>query len=57
MLWLESRNPNQGAEVDKLHPAVILQADPITWDRLVCDSFLMADQPRSLVRSRLKMAH
>ncbi|MFM8275527.1 MAG: hypothetical protein ACKN89_00820 [Cyanobium sp.] len=57
MIWLASRNPNQGAEGDKLRPAAILQADPITQDRLLCDSFAMADQLRSLVRSRLRMAH
>ena len=43
--------------VDKLRPAVILPADPITQDRLACDVFLMADQLRSLVRSCLRMAH
>ncbi|MFM1798365.1 MAG: hypothetical protein RLZZ117_643, partial [Cyanobacteriota bacterium] len=71
-----------GAEVGKLRPVVILQADPITQaglatvivvplttqdrpgtralrvpirarDRLLRDSFAMADQPLSLDRSRL----
>jgi mRNA interferase MazF len=81
-IWVARLNPNQGAEVGKLRPVVILQADPITRaglatvvvvplttqdrcgaralrvpirarDRLLCDSFAMADQPRSLDRSRL----
>ncbi len=81
-IWVARLNPNQGAEVGKLRPVVILQADPITQaslatvivvplttqsrlgaralrvpirarDRLLCDSFAMADQPRSLDRSRL----
>jgi len=81
-IWLARLNPNQGAEVGKLRPVVILQADPITQaglatvvvvplttqdrrgaralrvpirarDRLLCDSFAMVDQPRSLDRSRL----
>lgn len=29
-IWVERLNPNQGAEVGKLRPVVILQADPIT---------------------------
>jgi len=81
-IWVARLNPNQGAEVGKLRPVVILQADPITQaglatvvvvplttqdrrgaralrvpirarDRLLCDSFAMVDQPRSLDRSRL----
>ena len=81
-IWVARLNPNQGAEVGKLRPVVILQSDPITQaglatvivvplttqdrlgtralrvpirarDRLLCDSFAMADQPRSLDRSRL----
>ena len=80
-IWVARLNPNQGAEVGKLRPVVILQADPITQaglatvvvplttqdrlgaralrvpirarDRLLCDSFAMADQPLSLDRSRL----
>jgi mRNA interferase MazF len=81
-IWVARLNPNQGAEVGKLRPVVIVQADPITQaglatvivvplttqnrpgtralrvpircrDRLLCDSFAMADQPRSLDRSRL----
>ncbi len=61
-IWVARLNPNQGAEVGKLCPVVILQADPITRalrvpirarDRLLYDSFAMADQPRSLDRSRL----
>ena len=80
-IWVARLNPNQGVEVGKLRPVVILQADPITQaglatvivvhlttqnrlgaralrvpirarDRLLCDSFAMADQPRSLDRSR-----
>jgi mRNA interferase MazF len=76
-IWVARLNPNQGAEVDKLGPVVIVQADPITQagqdttvivvplttqdrpgtralrvpirsrDRLLCDSYAMADQPRS----------
>jgi mRNA interferase MazF len=61
-IWVARLNPNQGAEVDKLRPVVIVQADPITQqlpdtralrvpirsrDRLLCDSYAMADQPRS----------
>lgn len=67
-IWVARLNPNQGAEVGKLRPVVILQADPITQDRLgaralrvpirprdrlLCHSFAMADQPRSLDRSCL----
>jgi len=81
-IWVARLNPNQGAEVGKLRPVVIVQADPITHarlatvivvplttqdrpgaralrvpirsrNRLLCDSFAMADQPRSLDRSRL----
>ncbi len=61
-IWVARLNPNQGAEVGKRRPVVILHADPITRalqvpirarDRLLCDSFAMADQPRSLDRSRL----
>jgi len=81
-IWVARLNPNQGAEVGKLRPVVIVQADPITQaglatvivvplttqdrpgaralrvpirrrDRLLCDSFAMTDQPRSLDRSRL----
>ncbi len=68
-IWVARLNPNQGAEVGKLRPVVILQADPLTTqdrpgtralrlpirarDRLLCDSFAMADQLRSLHRSRL----
>jgi mRNA interferase MazF len=81
-IWVARLNPNQGAEVGKLRPVVILQADLITQaglatvlvvplttqdrlgaralrvpirsrDRLLCDSFAMADQPCSLDRSRL----
>ncbi|MFM7315028.1 MAG: type II toxin-antitoxin system PemK/MazF family toxin [Cyanobium sp.] len=29
-IWVARLNPNQGAEVGKLRPVVILQADPIT---------------------------
>ena len=28
--WVVRLNPNQGAEVGKLRPVVIVQADPIT---------------------------
>jgi mRNA interferase MazF len=28
-IWVARLNPNQGAEVGKLRPVVILQADPI----------------------------
>ena len=81
-IWVARLNPSQGAELGKLRPVVIVQADPITQaglatvivvplttqnrpaaralrvpirrrDRLLCDSFAMADQPRSLDRSRL----
>ena len=74
-IWMARLNPNQGAEVGKLRPVVIVQADPITQaglgtvivvplttqdrqgtralrvpipsrDRLLCDSFAMADQPQ-----------
>jgi len=66
-IWVARLNPNQGAEVGKLRPVVIVV--PLTTqdrpgaralrvpirsrDRLLCDSFAMADQPRSLDRSRL----
>lgn len=63
-IWVARLHPNQGAEVGKLRPVVPLTTQdrrgaralrvPIrARDRLLCDSFAMADQPRSLDRSRL----
>lgn len=81
-IWVARLNPNRGAEVGKLRPVVVLQADPLTQaglatvvivpltsqkrpaagpirvpiaarDRLLQDSYAMADQPRALDRSRI----
>jgi mRNA interferase MazF len=81
-VWVARLNPNQGAEVGKLRPVVVVQADPLTQaglatvvvvplttqhrpaaerlrvpiqarDRLLRDSYAMADQPRALDRARL----
>ena len=81
-VWVARLNPNQGTEVGKLRPVVVIQADPLTqaglatvlvvplttqWrqgtealrvpirarDRLLCDSYAMAEQPRTIDRSRL----
>ena len=81
-VWLARLNPNQGAEVGKVRPVVVIQADlltdagiptvlvvPLTTqirrgaellrvliparERLVRDSYAMAEQPRALDRTRL----
>ena len=81
-VWVARLNPNQGAEVGKVRPVVVIQADlltdagiptvlvvPLTTqmrrgaellrvliparERLVRDSYAMAEQPRALDRTRL----
>jgi mRNA interferase MazF len=81
-VWVARLNPNQGAEVGKVRPVVVIQADlltdagiptvlvvPLTMqirrgaellrvliparERLVRDSYAMAEQPRALDRTRL----
>jgi mRNA interferase MazF len=81
-VWVARLNPNQGAEVGKVRPVVVIQADlltdagiptvlvvPLTTqmrrgaellrvliparERLVRDSYAMAEQPRALDRARL----
>lgn len=81
-VWVARLNPNQGAEVGKVSPVVVIQADlltdagiptvlvvPLTTqmrrgaellrvliparERLVRDSYAMAEQPRALDRARL----
>ncbi len=81
-VWVARLNPNQGAEVGKLRPVVVIQADPLTqaglatvlvvplttqWrqgsdalrvpirarDRLLCDSYAMAEQLCAIDRARL----
>ena len=81
-VWVARLNPNQGAEVGKVRPVVVIQADPLIQaglatvlvvplttqhrrgaealrvpiparDRLLQDSYAMAEQPRSLDRTRL----
>jgi len=68
-VWLARLNPNQGAEVGKVRPVVVIQADPLTSqrrlgaeplrvaisarDRLLRDCCAMAEQPRALDRARL----
>ena len=81
-VWVARLNPNQGAEVGKVRPVVVIQADPLIQaglatvlvvpfttqhrpgaealrvpiparDRLLRDSYAMAEQPRSLDRTRL----
>jgi mRNA interferase MazF len=81
-VWVARLNPNQGAEVGKVRPVVVIQTDlltdagiptvlvvPLTTqmrrgaellrvliparERLVRDSYAMAEQPRALDRARL----
>ncbi len=81
-VWVARLNPNQGAEVGKLRPVVVVQADPLTqaglatllvvpltsqWrpgtealrvpirarDRLLSDSYAMAEQLRAIDHARL----
>ena len=81
-IWVARLHPNQGAEVGKVRPVVVIQADPLTEaglttllvvplttqqrrgtealrvhlaarDRLLRDSYAMAEQPRALDRTRI----
>lgn len=61
-IWVARLHPNQVAEVGKVRPVVVIQADPLTEalrvhvaarDRLLRDSYAMAEQPRALDRTRI----
>ena len=65
-MWVARLNPNQGAEVGKVRPVVVIQADALTEaglatllvrvaiparDRLLRECWAMAEQPRALDRN------
>ena len=66
-VWVTRLNPNQGAEVDKVSPVVVIQADaPTEADlaillvvpnpgraRLLRGCWAMAEQPRGVDRNRV----
>ncbi|MCT0205223.1 type II toxin-antitoxin system PemK/MazF family toxin [Synechococcus sp. CS-602] len=81
-IWVARLHPNQGAEVGKVRPVVVIQADPLSEaglatvlvvplttqqrrgaealrvsvparDRLLRNSYAMAEQPRALDRTRI----
>jgi len=61
-VWVARLNPNQGPEVGKLRPVVVIQADTLTEalrvpmparDRLLRECWAMAEQPRALDRNRI----
>ena len=61
-VWVARLNPNQGPEVGKLRPVVVIQADALTEalrvpmparDRLLRECWAMAEQPRALDRNRI----
>ncbi|WP_198949822.1 type II toxin-antitoxin system PemK/MazF family toxin [Synechococcus sp. 1G10] len=81
-IWVACLHPNHGAEVGKIRPVVVIQADPLSEaglatvlvvplttqqrrgaealrvsvparDRLLRESYAMAEQPRALERTRI----